>query len=131
MIALPDHMAIRLVAEHSNIAAANQICDVSKILLSRNSTSWIMGRIQKNRAWCRIVVQEVFNVSDLRTEFGFLPQRLQNGSSCTSVNVWQVSRKVRAEDQTSIAGTKKRFTEKLFKDFRTGADSDIFCCDRN
>ena len=131
MFAFPDHVAIRFVTEHRDVPPPNQIGNVPQILLSRYAARRIVRRIQKDRTGRRIVVQKFFDVRHLRTEFCLRLQGLQNGPRGAPLNVRQVRRKVRTENEATVAGTKKCFAKELFKHFGSRTDSNIFCRDRN
>ena len=90
-----------------------------------------MRRIQKNRARGGVVVQKVLDIGYLRAKFCFLFQWLQHSPSGTPLDIRQVGREVRTEDQTTVARAKERFAEKLFEDFGTWPNGDVFRGHRN
>ena len=125
MAAAPDHVAVRLVAEHGDVAPAHDVGDALQVVLRRDAARRVVRRVQEDGARRRVVVQEPLDVGDGRAKVVRLAQRRQHGARAAALDVRQVRRKVRAEDEHAVAGIQESLAEELLEHLGAGAGHDV------
>ena len=125
MAAAPDHVAVRLVAEHGDVAPAHDVGDALQVVLCRDAAGGVVRRVQEDGSRRGIVVEEPLDVGSCRPEAVRLAQRCQHGARAAALDVRQVRRKIRAEDEHAVAGIQERLAEELLEHLGAGAGHDV------
>ena len=79
MLPLPDHVAVRLVAEDGHVLAADRIGDPLEIVLCGDSARRIVRRIEEDRLGRFVFSEKPLDLGYLRPELVRLQQRSHDG----------------------------------------------------
>ncbi len=125
MLALPNHVAIGLVAENGDVLPPHQVGNLFQIVDGRHTAGRVVGRIEEDGPRRFVFRQEPFDLGDLRAELIRLSQRPHDGPGAPPLDVRQIGRKIGPEDEHAIARVQKRLAEELLKDFCPGAGDNV------
>ena len=125
MPAAPDHVAVRFIAENSDIAPPDQIRQGFQIVLGGHAAGRVMRRVEKDGPGMRRLVHEPLHIIQIGAELILLPQRTIDRLGAAPLNVGAVRREMRTEDKNGISRIEKRLAEELFEHLGAAADHDI------
>ena len=127
MAAAPDHVAVRLVAEDGDVAAADEVGDAAA---SRPASSTppvgLCGEFKKIARGDGSSFEEPLDVGDGRAGSRSLAcSGVEHGARAAALDVRQVGREIRAEDEHAVAGIQERLAEELLEHLGAGARDDV------
>src|SRR5262249_20758867 len=131
VLSLPDHVAIGLVAEDSNVPAAHEVGDAAQVLRRSDATGRIVRRGEEDRLGPRRGADAAVAVIQVRPALVLLAELARISDRAAAVDSRFVGREVRTEYQDGVAGTEERLAEELLERLRARADDHVLCRDRD
>jgi hypothetical protein len=74
MLALPNHVAVRLITEDGDIPPPDEFSQPAQIFLSRYTSRWIVRRVQKNGLGFGMIAYELLHIVQIGPELILLPK---------------------------------------------------------
>ena len=123
MLSFPDHVAIRLVAEHGDVLATHQIGDAPQVFFRRDAAGRVVRRVQEDGLRSRFELDEALDLTEVRAEMRSPGEVGDTRASYHGAqDVRLVSREGRLEDEDRVVGFEEQLAEEQQGGFAPGSD---------
>ena len=125
---LPNHMAIRLIAEDGDARPSHQIGDAGEIGPGGDAAGRIVGRVQENRLGPGLRLDEGLDIFQAGSEAVLLPQGVIHSPRSPPRDIRVVGGKSGLKHHDGIAWLEEQLAEELLDRLRTRHDDHIVGC---